>query len=81
MANPSIKQALNRMNHGHFRLLKSLATASAVTSPQDSDGAILGLRKCAKTLSGWGAIERGSLTPFGQQLYDAARTSVRPRFV
>lgn len=79
MAQPSIKQALNRMNSGHFRVLEALAGGNKVVC--GSDATWLGFRKCASTLSHWGAIEGGNLTQYGNDLHAAARASVRPRFV
>lgn len=71
MTTPSIKQALNRINSGHVKVLEAFAKAELV----DAVGtAALGIRKCHSTLATWGAVEGGSITAFGRDLLAAYHT-------
>lgn len=69
----SIKQALNRMNNGHYRVLEAFSRGDKVDMTGSSDAAFIGIRKCARTLTQWGAIENGTLTEFGRELFAAAK--------
>lgn len=68
MATPSIKQALNRMNTGHERVLEAFSRGDRV----DASGvSAIGIRRCHRTLLNWGAVESGRLTDFGRDLFAA----------
>lgn len=65
---PTIRQMLNRMNHGHASILRAILSNTPLGAGQ-SPSIMLGIIRCRRTLIHWGCLDRDAVTERGHDAW------------
>lgn len=72
---PSLAQMINRANAAHITALQYRAAGRQIYDDHEpSESELRGMKTAIDTLSRWGCLDHGGITPRGYQLLQALRS-------